>query len=300
MVTLRQLRAFAAVARHGSFTRGAAALHLSQSAVSLLVRDLERELDATLVERGRRPAVTEIGAEFLRDTSRLLDDLDRAVGNARLARDARRRVIRLAVGHLLASTLVPEALAAFARERPDVDVVLLDGPVEHVAERVLAGEADAGIASLDADVRRPELRVDLLLRDSIHVVSASSLPPLRSDRGPGTVPWARLQDQPLILANPANRIWHELRGRLAEQRRTFTVRHEVAMYSTGLALARQGFGRLLSPGFCAASAALQGLHVQPLVRPVVRWDVSALRRRSTPPSPAIDALFACLRRAVAA
>jgi LysR family carnitine catabolism transcriptional activator len=298
-VTLRQLRAFVAVARHAGFTRAADALHLSQSAVSLLVRDLEHALDARLLERGRRLSVTEAGAEFLGAATRVLDDLELAVANTRRTRDARRRVVRLAVGHLLAATVVPEAIAAFAAERPDVDVVVLDCPVEQVAGRVAAGEADAGIGSIDADVRQSDLRVELLLRDSLHVVSAATAPPLRPDGGDGSVPWKRLDGEPLILANPANRVWHHMRARLSEQGRSVSVDREVAMLSTGLALARHGLGRLLAPGFCAGDAALRGLRVQPLVRPVVRWDVSAVRRRGAVPSPVVDALFDRVRRTVA-
>jgi DNA-binding transcriptional LysR family regulator len=298
MVTIRQLRAFVAVARHASFTRAAAVLHLSQSAVSLLVRDLERQLDTVLFERGRRLVPTELGADFLRSSTRVLDDLDLAVAHLRGARDARRHVVRLAVGHLLASTLVPEVVAAFMREHGDVEVVIVDCPVEQVAPRVSAGEVDAGIGSIDAELRLPELRVDLLLRDSIHVASPPSLPPLRADGGHGSVPWRRLRGEAMIVANPANLIWRRVQEGLAQQQFALDVAHQVAMYSTGLAMVRQGLGRMLAPGFCARSAALRDLLVQPLVRPVIRWDVSVLRRRSAPASATLDALLARLQRAV--
>lgn len=296
MVTIRQLRAFVAVARQRGFTRAAQSLHLSQSAVSLLVRDLERQLGVTLMERGRQLSLTEPGADFLRAVERVLDDLDRAVTNLHGAHDARRRVVRVAVGHLLASTLVPEVVAAFQREQPDVDVVVVDCPVEQVAPRVAAGEVDAGIGSIDADRRQPELRVDLLLRDTIHVASSPALPPLRSDGGAGSVPWRRLQGEPMIIANPANPLWHQVRGRLATQQLVLAVAQEVSMYSTGIAMARQGLGRMLTPGFCAHSATLRDLLVQPLVRPVIRWDVSVVRRRTASPSPALEALLDRLRR----
>lgn len=291
MVTIRQLRAFVAVAQHASFTRAAQALHLSQSAVSLLVRDLERQLDTVLLERGRRPAPTELGADFLRATTRVLEDLDLAIAHLRGARDARRHVVRVAVGHLLASTLMPEVVAAFKHEHTDVEVAIVDCPVEQVAPRVAAGEVDAGIGSIDADRRMPDLRIDLLLRDTIHIASPPSLPPLRSDAGAGSVPWRRLRGEPMIVANPANRVWQRVRESLATQQLALNVAHQVAMYSTGLAMVRHGLGRMLAPGFCARSAALRDLVVQPLVRPVIRWDVSVLRRRSAPPSPTLDALL---------
>ena len=65
-MTLRQLRAFAAVADTGSFTAAAGRLHLSQSALSVLVRELERELGTRLFDRHtRRVLLTEAGHELL-------------------------------------------------------------------------------------------------------------------------------------------------------------------------------------------------------------------------------------------
>jgi DNA-binding transcriptional LysR family regulator len=298
MITLRQLRAFTAVARYASFTRAAQSLHLSQSAVSLLVRELEHQLDARLFERGRQLLLTDLGAEFQRSANRVLDDLDLAVANLRGARDARRRVLRLAVGHLLALTLVPEVVAGFRRDHPDIHVTLVDCPVEQVGPRVAAGEVDAGIGSIDAEAGHPDLRVDLLFRDSIHVASAAGLAALRADGGFGSVPWRRLQGEAMIVANPANRLWHEVRQRLARQGLVLDIAQEVSMYSTGLAMAREGLGRLLSPGFCARSAALRELRLQPLVRPVIRWDVSVLRRRAAPESATLHELLERLRAAV--
>src|SRR5688500_2842879 len=183
-------------------------------------------------------------------------------------------------------------------EQGDVEVLIVDCPVEQVAPRVSAGEVDAGIGSIDAGLRMPELRVDLLLRDSVHVASPSSLPPLRADGRNDSVPWRRLRGEAMIVVNPANVIWRRVQEGLAPQQFALDVAHQVSMYSTGLAMLRQGLGRLLVPGFCGRSAALRDLLVQPLVRPVIRWDVSVLRRRAAPASPALDALLARLQQAV--
>ncbi len=299
-ITLRQLRAFVEVARALSFTRAAARLFVTQSAVSLLVRDLERQLGVPLFVRGRQLQLAEAGEEFLRAATRMLDDLDRAADNLVLSRDARRQVLRLAVGHLLASTLLPAAVADLARERPDLEVVLVDCPVEQVPARVMAAEVDAGIGSLDAERGYPDLRAELLLRDSVHVASAAMLPPLRADgAAAGSVPWRRLQGEPLIVANPANRLWVEVRARLAEQGQALPAMREVAMFSTGVALARHGLGRLLVPGFSTRGAQLEGLTVQPLVRPVMRWDVSLLQRRGVAAPVALEAVLRQVQAQVA-
>lgn len=301
MVTLKQLRAFSAVAQAASFTRAAERLHLSQSAVSLLVRDLEHQVDARLIERGRQVVLTPMGEAFLRSAVKVLEDVDLALENLQALRSARRRVLRLAVGHLLAATLLPRAVAAFTARRPELDVQIVDCPVEQVAPRVLGGEVDAGIGSIDADPRQPDLQVDLLFRDSIHLASAPALGPLAGSQagGRGAVPWRRLAGEPLVQANPASRLWTRLHDELAPQRLRLQPRHVVAMYSTGIAMARNGLGRLLAPGFCAREPAMAELHFQPLVRPVVRWDVSVVRRRRAEPLPELEALLEAVRSAAA-
>ncbi len=298
-VTLKQLRAFSAVAQARSFTGAAQRLHLSQSAVSLLVRELEAQLEVRLFERGRQPSLTAAGEEFLRSAVKVLEDMDLALDNLRVTQAARRRLVRIAVGHLLASTVLPRVVAGLARERPDIDVQIVDCAVEQVAPRVLAGEVDAGIGSIDAGLRYPELSVDLLFRDSIHLASSRALPPLRAQAGSGALAWRRLAGEPMIMANPATRVWERVHDRIGPAGTRLQAKYEVAMYSTALAMARAGLGRLLVPCFCAREPAMKDLVVQPLGRPVIRWDVSVLRRQGAEPSEALQDLLARVREAVA-
>lgn len=295
MVTIRQLRAFAAAARTLSFTRAARELHLSPSAVSLQIRELEEVLGARLFERGRQLALTAAGVEFTRGCEQTLRALDTAVGDARDAAAVRRRRVRIGVGHLLAATVFPAALAAFARERSDVRVLIVDCPVEQLGPRVLAGEVDVAVGSVDAARPHPDLRIEPLLRDAIHVASLPGLAPPASRRG---VPWSRLAGLPMIVVNAANEVWRPLPGLLAAHGATLSVGHEVALYSTGLALARRGLGHLLLPGFCARSPDLRDLVIRPLSQPSVAWNVSLLRRRVAAPSEAEEALLASVRAAL--
>lgn len=72
-LSLRQLRVFEAVARHNSYTRAAARLHLSQPAASMQVRQLEDEIGLPLFERlGKQVVLTEAGREVFQ-SSRLIN-----------------------------------------------------------------------------------------------------------------------------------------------------------------------------------------------------------------------------------
>jgi DNA-binding transcriptional LysR family regulator len=292
-VTLRQMRAFEAAARALSFTRAAQQLHVSQSAVSLQIRDLEEALGVRLFERGRRLSLTAAGAAFAQAGGQALRAVDAAVTAAREDADAAGRGLRIGVGHLLAATVFPAALADFVRRHPGVRVRIVDCPVEQLGAKVLAGEVDLAIGSLDAGRPPPELRAEPLWRDAIHVASARGDPlPPTGRRG---LPWKRLQGEPMIVVNAANEVWRTLPGALAAQGAALEIAHEVALYSTGFALARRGLGRLLLPGFCARAPELKDLAIRPLVQPVVPWNVSLLQRRGASASPAARALVEGVR-----
>lgn len=79
-VEFRHLRCFAAVAARRSFTQAASDLAITQPQLSRTVRQLERTLRVTLLDRdSRHVELTEVGRRFHRDTERILGDLDRAI-----------------------------------------------------------------------------------------------------------------------------------------------------------------------------------------------------------------------------
>ena len=76
-ITLRQLRAFVALADTSSFTDAAASLHVTQSALSGLIKEVEQTLGVQLVNRStRKVSLSEAGREFYPLVARLLQDLD--------------------------------------------------------------------------------------------------------------------------------------------------------------------------------------------------------------------------------
>src|SRR5277367_4215740 len=119
---LAALRAFAAVARHGSFARAAATLHVSTSAVSHQVRGLEDALGAALLTRARngagRTVVTAEGAALQRAVERAFAQLGAA---CEAVRDRRKRpVLTISASGSVASLWLAPRLAAFATLHPSV------------------------------------------------------------------------------------------------------------------------------------------------------------------------------------
>jgi molybdenum-dependent DNA-binding transcriptional regulator ModE len=81
-LSMRQMRAFAAVARAGSFTAAARQINLTQSAVSMLVQQLEETLGLKLFDRGVVVSLTAAGQQLLPLARRILDDLQQIVDGA--------------------------------------------------------------------------------------------------------------------------------------------------------------------------------------------------------------------------
>jgi DNA-binding transcriptional LysR family regulator len=143
---LRQLEYFVAVAEERNFTRAAERVHISQSGVSAQIRQLERELGAELFERHTRAVTLTPAGEAALGPARAALAAAAAVGQAvgevtGLIRG------RLTVGMVVGCTVTPlfDALAAFHRAHPGVEISLQEGNSDQLVEYVRAGAIDLAL-----------------------------------------------------------------------------------------------------------------------------------------------------------
>ncbi|MDL4776727.1 MULTISPECIES: LysR family transcriptional regulator [Thermomonosporaceae] len=143
---LRQLEYFVAVAEERNFTRAAERVHISQSGVSAQIRRLERELGAELFDRSARAATLTVAGkaalEHARDALAAAKAVGQAVGEVTgLIRGG------LTVGMVMGCTLTPlfDALAAFHRAHPGVEISLLEDRSDRLVEEVRAGTVDLAL-----------------------------------------------------------------------------------------------------------------------------------------------------------
>jgi DNA-binding transcriptional LysR family regulator len=118
-------------------------LGVTQSALSHTVRGLEQRLELQLLARTTRSvAPTAAGAALLKDLTPALEQIERALGEARRLRDSPAGRVRLLVSRNAATMVLLPKLAGFAQAYPDIalDVVTVSGPAD-----LIAGEFDAGI-----------------------------------------------------------------------------------------------------------------------------------------------------------
>lgn len=138
-----ELLAFIAVAREGSFTRAAAKMGVSQSALSQTIRALEQRLDLRLLVRTTRSvSPTEAGEHLLRTVAPRLEEID-----AELAMLGERRLkpagkIRISAGEHAALTVLQPALARLLPRYPDIQVEIV---AENRLTDIVADRYDAGV-----------------------------------------------------------------------------------------------------------------------------------------------------------
>jgi DNA-binding transcriptional LysR family regulator len=197
-LTLRQLEYFTCVAEHGTVTAAGASLHVSQSAVSMAISELERLLDVQLfVRHPRGLALTRDGQSVLSDARRLLRDADNLERHA--ARMSSELTGSLHVGcyTTIAPLLLPRVLAEFAARHPNVDVHFSEGSRRELLMRVHRAECDVVVMydyRFEADLAQVGLTTVL-----------GSAPPyavLPADHrlsGQSSVSLAELAGEPLVL-----------------------------------------------------------------------------------------------------
>src|SRR5512141_1702741 len=144
-----QLVAFLAVARERGFSRAAARLGLTQSAVSQAVARLEAELGTALFVRQRRGTVpTPAGRALEEHAQRVLDEMDRARASLQAIGEVREGTLTIGTSDTLACYVLPPVIAAFRARFPGVDLRLDNRPSPGTAARVAERQLDLGLVTL--------------------------------------------------------------------------------------------------------------------------------------------------------
>ncbi|MBI5264806.1 MAG: LysR family transcriptional regulator [Bradyrhizobium sp.] len=148
-LTIRQLRYFDALARHGHFGRAAEACAISQPALSMQIKDLETSLGGVLLERSARGVVlTRFGEELARRVRDILRSIDELSDFARASRD--QLVGRLRVGMIptIAPYLLPKIMGNLKRMHPELDIHVRESVTPKLIEELAEGRLDTAVLAL--------------------------------------------------------------------------------------------------------------------------------------------------------
>lgn len=285
-VTLRQLRAFQALARTGSFTLAAEALYITQSALSGLIKELEQSLDVKLVDRStRRVSLSPIGESLYVQLDPVLHDLDAVLQRVNDPRTQQSGVVRVATTQLLASTLVPDLIAEFQKKHASIQVKLVDTPTDDVMSRVFAGEVELGIGP----ERYPNS--DVTSTPLFDGPFMAVCPPDHAFAKRRSLQWVDLMQYPIVALKGqfTERLAHDLRD--ANVKASFSPVAEVAYMGTALAMVKAGLGVGLCIPYAASLVDGYGLKLVPIKNPQVRRSFDVFTRKGRSLSPAASSFL---------
>ncbi|MCY0386417.1 LysR substrate-binding domain-containing protein [Robbsia sp. Bb-Pol-6] len=284
-VTLRQLRIFVSVARHGSFSRAGDEIGLTQSAVSRGVRELEGELGLRLMDRTTRDVqLTGAGLNLQATAARLLTDLDGALREIREIGEQRRGRVVVAASPTVSARLMPVCLALCEVRYPFVSLVLRDDVQQDVIARVRSGEADFGV--IIGPFESEDLIVEDVMRDSFVLICRSDHPLAARTE----VDWQALSGIKLVMLDRTSGS-RPVIDRLMRQRGVDVhIVQELAQSATVFGLVEAGVGLSVLPSLSLPLPADASLVAIPLV-PRGERTIARVRRRARSLSPAADAVW---------
>lgn len=287
--TLDQLQVFIAVAETGSFSAAARRLNRAQSVVSYTIANLEAQLELVLIDRSnpRVPALTEAGRAILGDARRMIVDLDALRARSVALNRGLEGEVRIAVSVMVPDHILLDALQAFQKQFPTVQLILTVGAPFVVSHMARAGEIDVGIGA-DGDTSADDKLVARRL-------GASYMLPFAAPGHPLAVAGRRLsaadvRDEVQIVVSDATGI---TRGRDFNvfSRRTWRVSDMNAKRQ--LLIAGLGWGGM--PVSLVAEDVMAGRLVRLDVEPFAANDfpVNAVWPAASPPGPAAMWLMEC-------
>lgn len=286
-ISLRQLRAFLAVARLRHFRRAAESLHLTQPAISRHIADLEAELDVRLFDRNTREVVpTEAGRYLQSAVERVLEELEGVLTHVHSESERRHGKVRVAAVPTLSAGLMPQCIAACARDYPELTVQLHDQAQTHVLDSVRGGEVDFGLAIEPADTEAFDSETILL--DPFVLICRHDHPLAKLT----AVPWKKLRGEQLVLLDHTSGSRRLIDQQLAAQGVEADVRQQTGHTHTAFRMVEAGLGISISPSLSLPTS--NELVVRTLT-PTAKRAITLIRRRHRSLSPVAELVWAQIR-----
>ena len=283
---LRHLRYFLMIAREGTISGAATALHVSQPSLSRQMQELERDLGVRLFERGsRRVTLTEPGMRLRRRAEEIVDLVGRTEDEFRLTADTLAGEVRVGGGETPAMGLLADVMAELVDAFPLVRFSLFSGNAESVGERLDTGRLDFGVFVGHADLSRYEFlqlpardRWGAFVREDDPLASLEHVTP------------ADLASRSLLSEQAGREMGAWFRRDLEDLDVVATYN---LLYNAAL-LARRGIGVVVSLEGIVETGEGSGLAFRPL-EPPMSADIFVAWKRYQSFSPAAEAFLSAVR-----
>jgi DNA-binding transcriptional LysR family regulator len=289
-LNLRHLEAFAAVARLRSFTKAAHALHVSQPAFTVQIKQLEEELGVRLLDRNTRSvSLTQIGQELAPVVERLLREIEGIVASTRALSSKSIGSVTIAALPSVSATLLPTVVANFRRQYPGIRFRLRDAVGKRVVDLVISDAADFGVGCVETgDV---DIQFDPLFTDSISAI----VPATNRLRHKKSIELSELASESLILTDHESTVRHIVDHAFALLGKPVMPVQEVTYMATAIGMVKAGLGVAILPSSALELDELRSLKAIPINSNQLKRRVGVIQKRHRSLSPAAAAFLGSLR-----
>ncbi len=192
-MNLQKYMAFVRTVEYGSFTKAAEMLNYSQSGISRMIHDLEKEWKVTLLERSRGGVrLTSDGMKLLPCAESVCREYEKLQAQVDELNGLKSGLIRIGTFSSVASQWLPNIIREFQKDYPDIDYELLLGDYTEIEEWILEGRVDCGFVRLPVHA---ELETVFLEQDRLLVVLPEGHPLAGCDKFPVNA----LTEEPFML-----------------------------------------------------------------------------------------------------
>jgi LysR family hydrogen peroxide-inducible transcriptional activator len=291
--SLRQLQYAVAVADARSFRRAAEQCGVSQPSLSAQLAQLEGALGVRLFERDRRRVLlTPAGEDLVARARRVLVEADDLVDAARRLGDPLAGAISIGVIPTVSPYLLPSAAPALHRAHPRLTVRWLEDKTENLARDLHAGQLDAALLALEADLGGTLMR-EVIARDPFMLAVPRSHPLAQHDR-PAKL--GELRGVPLLLLDDG----HCLRDQalaVCSGARTEELAFRATSLPTLAQMVSAGAGITLLPRMAVATESRRAdIAVRPLADAHAFRTIALVWRPTSPLGPALRKLAGTIRK----
>lgn len=192
-MNLLKYLAFVKTVEYGSFTKASEILNYSQSGISRMIGDLEKEWKLTLLERSRSGVkLTSDGSRLLPYAKSLCDEYQKLQMQVDDLHGVQSGLIRIGTFSSVATHWLPNIIKAFQKDYPGIDYELLLGDYTEIEEWIAEGRVDCGFLRLPT---RPDFETIVLHQDRLMAILPENHPLAALDQ----VPLSGLCSEPFML-----------------------------------------------------------------------------------------------------
>src|SRR5262245_46426394 len=291
---VKQLDYFVHVADLGSFTKAASLLSVAQSALSHQVRQLEVELEQTLLYRnGRGVTPTDAGRRLLGHARGILMQMRRARDELAEERDALVGHLNLGMTPSIARLVTVSLFKEFKKAIPNASFGVVEGLSASVVEWLVDGRVDIGLVYNPTP--RPAIEITPLLEEAMFLITSATAKVPR----PKQVPLRTLPRYPLIIPTRQNANRMRIEAQLAYLGLKPRIEYEIDGVASILDLVPAGYGHTVLPLSALPGHSLQrDFAASPIVKPKLTIQLSLIASSQRPATPLSKGALPLVRRIV--